>query len=107
MKKYISLTTVMSVIVIAALLFLNASGDASSNVAAADEIETIYLTGDYLNHDSIDHLASRATDIVRAVVLDSRVEQIEYSVPPQNDDEDTGHYEPSYEIHTIYRLSIL
>jgi len=62
-----------------------------------NEIRTTHLSGSSRAYEYIDELASRATYIVRVEVLDERVEQIDYAIPPSS----------SYGIFTVNRLRVL
>ena len=72
------------------------------NTEENEEIITEYfMGGDIWIRKSVDELSRRMTDIVRAVVLDSRVELINTSLSldpkmPSN-----------YRIHTVYQLKVL
>jgi len=77
--------------------------------ACADEmpdslITEYFIGGDVWTRASIDELASNATDVVRAVVLDSRVELVNTLLAdPDPNEEDPSRF---YMLHTIYRLEV-
>ena len=66
-----------------------------------DEMETMWVMADYPNYDSILHLASYATDVVRVEILDKRVEWLNtlLDAPPPGID--------PYHLYTVYRIRVL
>ena len=67
----------------------------------SEGMETMQLEAVYPHYDSIPHLASAATDIVRARILDERVERLNtwLEAPPPGVD--------PYDIYTVYRIKVL
>ncbi|MCL2558864.1 MAG: hypothetical protein FWE07_00130 [Turicibacter sp.] len=66
-----------------------------------DEVETVWIMADYPHYDSITHLASYATDVVRVEVLDERVEWLNTWLAPPPSEIDP------YNLYTIYRIRVL
>jgi len=76
--------------------------NANNSVEQASRgLEVMQIAADYPHYESIALLASRATDIVRAIVLDERVERLNtmLDVPPPEID--------PYKIYTIYRIQVV
>jgi len=72
-------------------------------IVACDQNDVMYAT-EYVSYDSIDELASSATDVLRVEILGSRVELVNTMLPPFDPDEDIS---AGYEIHTIHEIRIL
>ena len=78
---------------------------ACAGAISGDFIREYVPNGDPWIRNNIDQIASGATDIVWATILDSRVESLNTLLAePDTDEEDPGRF---YEIHTIYRINVL
>jgi len=69
--------------------------------AENEDLEISWISASYFAYDSIEHLASHATDVVRAEILDERVERLNnwLSIPPEGID--------PYMIYTVYRARVI
>jgi len=77
----------------------NEGGAMSSN-----EIEEIFVHSDWPNYNSVDELFSRATDVIRAEVLDEgKFETVNTRIPEPNN----PLWEPSYELYTVYQVRVI
>jgi len=78
------------------------------NTGGGTNISAPMISGDFPTYDSIAHLTSVATYVIRGEVLDERVENLNVSIPPENEEQDTGMYlESHYRIFTVYRIKVL
>ena len=102
MKKNTMLLLILSIaLILSACNYNNPTGD----YEAEDEIITEYfLVSDLWIFDSISELNFRTTDIVRAEVLNSRVEPINILLRTPSPDENIERF---YIIHTVYQLRVL
>ena len=69
----------------------------------------MFSSGDYEIYENIDHMTARATDIVRGVILDERVEEINTLLPPRGGPNEwyLSRRGDFYSIHTINRIRIV
>ena len=65
------------------------------------EVETMWVMADYPHYESIAHLASYATDVIRVEILDERAEWLNtwLEAPPPEID--------PYNLYTVYRIKVL
>jgi len=100
----------LTLVVIGLSLFIVACNamETTENNVAEDLLNVAQVSFDFPHYNSIEHLSSFSTEVVRVAVLDERVEWLNTWIPPQNELEDAGG-EPSdlYFIYTIYRVEIL
>ena len=104
MKK----TFLFTIMVILALLILSAcSSDVLENIPTQPEEETVVsrehqegpmISGSFPFYNNIAELSAASTYVVRAEILDERVEEVNVSLPQDS---------PMYQIVTIYRFSVL
>jgi len=89
----------------------NASVEVEMEIEEEIEMEDIHLMFDYLIVNSVDDLLPYTTDVIRAIVLDKRVDKIDISIPleftPLEFQDIPGIDDPYYEVYTIYRLKVL
>jgi len=102
MKKIISIILVVACM----LFFLAACGSQTHNPEPIRIIQTI---GRYPYYESIEDLASVATYVIRAEVLDERVERLDILIPSEKGGpyDAGGDLEYFYELFMIYRLKVL
>jgi hypothetical protein len=108
MKKNLLLT--ISVIVAAAMLIACSSYDngiAEPNETLEDETSIVRMSMFFETLSSIEDLASVSTDIIRAEVLDERVELVNIILPQNDYPEIEVVPEVAYEISTIHSLRVL
>jgi len=99
MKNYILL-----IMMIFALSFLSACSGAvlsSEMQNGQNEMEVVTISAEYPLFGGLEDMVSRSTEIVKAEVLDKRVEKIDTRMPPLNDDSD------QIMIYTVYRINVL
>ena len=114
MMKKIFLTTVIAVFLLVIGACVNetsvdniAISNSNDNKAElgifddSDEVETIWVMGDYPHYNSISDLASYATDVVRVEVLNERVEWLNTWLEPPPPE-----IHP-YNLYTIHRIRVL
>ena len=108
------LTTIMLMF---ALMFLaacsgNVQAATSKNEAVSshynadtskDEVVTKYIFGSGPHYESIDEMADAATDIIRAVVLDEWVDEIDFTLRGDNEE----HLDATYFITTIHQVKVM
>jgi len=93
------------ILVLVGLMFLSACLSYNQNI---DEPVIIFFMADYPHYNSIEHLASHATEVVRVEVLDERIEMINSWSSPTNELEDTGGgTTETYDMFTVYRIKVL
>jgi hypothetical protein len=66
----------------------------------SDEKPVDTLTMEYPHYDSVDHLSETASDIVKGRIIDSRVEEIDIRINP-NQSEDSSEEPLIYTVYTI------
>jgi len=88
-----------------ALVFLTAC------TGSDDDVITDFVEGAFIVYESVDELASVATDIVRVEILDEWVEWRNVVLPPRDEDDEYlnpgGELIEQYEISTIHQLRVL
>ena len=94
------------------LMSLTLLGACSSETVGLEptlvEVETMAIMGNFPHYNSIEHLASTATEVVRVEFLDERVEAINIWLPPENKLEETGEsVDEAYHVYTVYRVRVL
>jgi len=71
----------------------------------------VFIMADFPHYDSIGSLTTRATDVVRAEILDERVEKIniisEATAPLTYYEDPGGDISEAYFLYTIYRIRVL
>jgi len=98
---------IIKIITIAAILVSLAS---MAYVAISrNGLFVITSSGDFAVYQNVDEMTSGATDIVRAIILDERVEELNILLPPPGGPNDwyLSRREDFYRIHTIHRIEIL
>ena len=99
-RKIISASTVITLVLLSLTL-----ASCTVNEIMEDEITTVYISGSELwIFDNIAQMNTQTTDIVRAKILNSRVEPINTLLRTPRPDDDM---EIFYIIHTIYQLKVL
>ena len=106
-KKALAIAISIILVLISAACMLESQGSTpnDSSVEPDDEVITEYFVGgDRLILSSIDELARWSTDVIRAEILDSRVERINTSL---SSDPDFYNDPKHIRLHTVYRLVVL
>jgi len=86
----------------------NEEHDAPAYNVGDASVDAPMISGSYLVYDSIAHLASAATYVIRVEVLDERVENLDVLVSPESEEENTGmNLESHYRIFTVYSIRVL